>query len=89
VKRSAPSALRSHRTPNLRIQDGEKEYLLCWKCEKKALDSLSPKQEQKVAKFIEQNLDEFAESEIARAMTYDVHHSGKAAFKPKKRKGNI
>jgi len=53
------------------------------------LDSLSPKQEQKVAKFIEQNLDELAESEIARAMTYDVHHSGKAAFKPKKRKGNI
>src|SRR5258708_13965527 len=33
VKRSAPSALRSHRTPNLRIQDGEKEYLLCWECE--------------------------------------------------------
>lgn len=56
---------------------------------KKALDSLSPKQEQKVAKFIEQNLDELAESEIARAMTYDVHHSGKAAFKQKRRKGNI
>jgi hypothetical protein len=48
---------------------------------KEALNSLSPKQEQKVAKVIAENLDEIANSEIYRAMSYDVAHSGKAAFK--------
>ena len=53
---------------------------------KKALDSLSPNQDQKVAKFIRENLDSIGDSEIFRAMSYDVHHSGKAAFKPSKEK---
>lgn len=33
VKESAPSAIRSNQSPNRRIQDGPKEYLLCWDCE--------------------------------------------------------
>ena len=49
---------------------------------KKSLNSLSPNQDQKVAKFIKENLDGIGDSEIFRAMAYDVHHSGKAAFKP-------
>jgi len=52
---------------------------------KESLDSLSPKQEQKVAKAFQKNLDELANSEIYRAMSYDVAQSGNAAFKPDKR----
>jgi hypothetical protein len=34
LKESAPSAIRSIRIPNQRVQDGEKKYLLCSDCEK-------------------------------------------------------
>lgn len=35
TKESCPSFLRNSKEPNLRIQDGEKEYLLCWECEQR------------------------------------------------------
>jgi hypothetical protein len=51
---------------------------------RKALSALSPQQERKVDHAIKENLDELANSEIFRAMSYDIAQSGKAAFKPKK-----
>ena len=55
---------------------------------KNALNSLSPKQDQIVSKSIQENLDRIANSESFRAMSYDIAHSGKAAFKPSKTKNS-
>lgn len=51
---------------------------------KNFLSSLSPEQDRKVDQSIQENLDALANSEIFRAMSYDVTHSGKSAFKAKK-----
>jgi hypothetical protein len=53
---------------------------------KQSLNSLSPKQEQIVSKATKDNLDGIANSEIFRAMSYDIAHSGKAAFKPNRKR---
>lgn len=47
----------------------------------KALASTSPRQKQIIKETILENADEFINSEIFRAMQYDVYHSGKNAFK--------
>lgn len=46
-----------------------------------ALASVSPKQSQIIQKAFQENVDELANSEIFRALQYDVYHSGKNAFK--------
>jgi len=56
---------------------------------KHALNSLSPKQDEIVSKSIKENLDKIANSETFRAMSYDLKHSGKAAFKPTKTHENV
>jgi hypothetical protein len=48
---------------------------------KRALDSLSPRQQKIVEASIKGNADLIANSEIFRAMQYDVYHSGSKAFK--------
>lgn len=45
-----------------------------------ALDSISPRQQKKVDKAFYENIDEVANSEVFRAMYYDVAHSGEEAF---------
>jgi len=47
----------------------------------KALASTSPRQKQKIKQAIRQNADELANSELFRAIQYDVLHSGKNAFR--------
>ena len=42
--------------------------------------SISPRQKRKCKEYVMKNLDKFAESDVFRAMSYDVRHSGKAAF---------
>jgi hypothetical protein len=56
---------------------------------KDALNSLSPKQDEIVSKSIQENLDRIANSETFRALSYDIKHSGKAAFKPSKTHENV
>lgn len=46
----------------------------------KILSSLSPRQKHMIHERIIEDADEVANSEIFRAMYYDVAHSGKAAF---------
>jgi len=46
----------------------------------KALASVSPRQKQKIQESIQENIDELANSELFRAIQYDVQHSGKKAF---------
>lgn len=47
----------------------------------KALASTSPRQKQKIQEAIRKNADELANSELFRAIQYDVLHSGKNAFR--------
>jgi hypothetical protein len=47
----------------------------------KALASVSPRQKQKIQEAILKNADELANSELFRAIQYDVLHSGKNAFR--------
>jgi hypothetical protein len=47
----------------------------------KILGSISPKQSQKIQKYILDNADRVATSDLFRAMQYDVYHSRKMAFK--------
>jgi len=51
----------------------------------KALDSLSPRQQRIVDESFKKNVDVIANSEVFRAMQYDVLHSGKNAFSNRKK----
>lgn len=48
---------------------------------RKAQATISPKQSKKIQKVFNEKAVEIAESEVFRAMQYDVYHSGKRAFK--------
>ncbi len=54
---------------------------------KNILKSLSPRQQEIGDKAFYKNVDAIANSEIFRAMQYDVAHSGQKAFSNRKRKG--
>lgn len=55
---------------------------------RRALESLSPRQYKVVDAEFDKNVDAIANSEIFRAMSYDVLHSGKEAFSNRKKKGS-
>ena len=47
---------------------------------KKALDSMSSRQQEKLSRYVEANIDRFSDSEVRRAIEYDIYHSGRKAF---------
>lgn len=49
----------------------------------KALNSISPRQQEKLDKNFEENIDDYIGSEVFRAMEYDIYHSGDEAFSKK------
>jgi hypothetical protein len=53
---------------------------------KQVLDSLSPKQQEIIDTSIKKNADLIANSEIFRAVQYDIAYSGKKAFKEEKQR---
>jgi hypothetical protein len=55
---------------------------------KRILESISPKQQKAIDSMFEMNINAIADSELFRAMNYDIYHSGGEAFSKMGGKGN-